>query len=84
MDSVWKDVLDRTSAFVKKPERFLNPEKRDDFQKSKILLKVLYDGAKMATSESVQASLKTLPELIIDDFDEEQVWAGVELQNSFT
>ena len=25
--------------------------------------------------------MKTLPELIIDDFDAEQVWAGVTLQN---
>lgn len=83
MESVWKDVLDRTSSFVKKPERFLNNESNDDFEKSKILLKVLYDGTKMATNDSVQASLKTLPELIIDEFDEEQVWAGVELQNSF-
>ena len=25
--------------------------------------------------------MKTLPELIVDDFDAEQVWAGVNLQN---
>ena len=25
--------------------------------------------------------MKTLPELIVDDFDAEQVWAGVDLQN---
>ena len=57
----------------------------DDFEKSKVLLKVFYDGVKLATaySETVEASLKTLPELIIEDFDEEQVWAGIELQNKF-
>ena len=57
----------------------------DDFEKSKVLLKVFYDGVKLATAytETAEASLKTLPELIIEDFDEEQVWAGIELQNKF-
>ena len=57
----------------------------DHFEKSKVLLKVFYDGVKLATAytETAEASLKTLPELIIEDFDEEQVWAGIELQNKF-
>lgn len=85
MESVWSDIIDRTKNFVKRPERFLNSDDPSDYEKSKILLKVLYDGAKLSTSESdsFQASVKTLPELVIEDFDEEQVWAGVELQNNY-
>ena len=86
MEAIWNDVALKTKKFVKKPERFLlkNADSKD-FEKSKILLKVFYDGVKLATScsDTVEASKKTLNELIIEDFDEEQVWAGVELQNKF-
>jgi hypothetical protein len=82
MDSLWKDVLCRTKIFVKQPERFLG-DASEDFEKSKILLKVLYDSTKLTEgSISELKSLRTLPELIIDDFDEEQVWTAVELQNA--
>ena len=85
MDSLWTDVASKTKNFVKKPQRFMLSKESDDFEKSKVLLKVFYDGVKLATAytETVEASLKTLPELIIEDFDEEQVWAGIELQNKF-
>ena len=82
MEVVWKDVHKRTKDFVKEPDRFLVEDKNgENFEKCKILLKVLYDGAKMATENCEILSTNTLPELIIEDFDEEQVWAGVELQN---
>ena len=85
METIWDDVRLRTKTFVKKPERFLLNKDSEDFEKSKILLKVFYDGVKMATgwSDGKEASQKTLQELIIEDFDEEQVWAGIELQNKF-
>ena len=40
--------------------------------------KVLYDVGKL----SEDSDAKTLPELLINNFDEEQVWAGLQLQNS--
>ena len=85
MDSVWLDVLSRTKSFVKHPERFLVSQDNNEFDKSKILLKVLYDASKIATgdSDSTQAMKNTLPELIINDFDEEQVWTAIDLQNEF-
>jgi len=85
METIWDDVRLRTKTFVKKPERFLLNKDSEDFEKSKILLKVFYDGVKLATgwSDGNEASQKTLQELIIEDFDEEQVWAGIELQNKF-
>ena len=83
MESLWADVIGRTKDFIKGPERFLVQDGDQDFEKSKILLKVLYDGAKMTSesSENFKSSKQTLPEMIIEDFDEEQVWTGVELQN---
>ena len=86
MEAIWNDVASKTKKFAKKPERFLlKTADSDDFEKSKILLKVFYDGVKLATSisDTPEASQKTLSELIIEDFDEEQVWAGIELQNKF-
>ena len=85
MDSVWVDVLSRTKTFVKHPERFLATKSNDEFDKSKILLKVLYDASKIATSDSdsTQAMKNTLPEMIISDFDEEQVWTAIDLQNEY-
>ena len=74
MEAIWNDVASRTKKFAKKPERFLlKTADSDDFEKSKILLKVFYDGVKLATSisDTPEASQKTLSELIIEDFDED-------------
>lgn len=46
----------------------------------KLLSKVLYDVGKI-TEETSQSQIDTLPELVIQGFDEEQVWAGIQLQN---
>ena len=85
--SIWpdKDVLTKTKSLVKQPERFIDTKGKDedDFEKSKILLKVLYDASKTGESDNAQASRNTLPELIINEFDEEQVWTAIELQNEF-
>ena len=44
--------------------------------------KVLYDVGKMTELyDQVGGEGSTLSELVIDEFDEEQVWAGIELQN---
>ena len=64
-------------TLVKKPEKFLH-NNQDLVESTKLLTKVLYDVTKLTEGE---ACPKTLPELIIEEFDCEQVWAGVELQN---
>ena len=78
MEDLWSDVADRVKDLSSKPEKFLEPSDAI-FEKTKILAKVLYDAAKLL--EDGKFKNITLPELIIEDFDEEQVWAGVELQN---
>ena len=79
MEDLWQDVAERVTDLNSKPEKFLEPSD-SIFQKTKILAKVLYDAAKIL--EDGKFKSVTLPELIIENFDEEQVWAGVELQNA--
>ena len=46
------------------------------------LKQAIYDGLQMQIGEEAgNKNNNMLPELIIDDFDEEQVWAGVEMLN---
>lgn len=47
--------------------------------KIKDLIKELYDFTKNNESQSYR---NTLPELIVENFDEEQIWQELELQNS--
>jgi U3 small nucleolar RNA-associated protein MPP10 len=80
MEAVPKILADSSKKFsglVKKPERFLHQDE-DLLESSKLLTKVVYDVSKLIEAEPCS---KTLPELIIDGFDCEQVWAGVEMQN---
>lgn len=45
-------------------------------------MKQLYDTTKSIETKSDNANDDTLPELIVQDFDEEQIWQELELQNS--
>lgn len=46
------------------------------------LLKDLYDSTKSVEKKSDQDNDDALPELIVKDFDEEQIWQELELQNA--
>jgi len=74
---ILEDTSNKVNAVVKKTEKFLN---QDDelFEKTKLLAKVVYDVTKLI---EVDTNKLTMPELIIDNFDSEQVWAGVQMQN---
>lgn len=84
------EALDQVTDLTSQPHMFLDPLNCDShFNKAKGITKVLYDATKLVEGECRLKSdhktdpdfMKTLPELIIDDFDAEQVWAGVTLQN---
>jgi U3 small nucleolar RNA-associated protein MPP10 len=45
-------------------------------------LKLLYDTTKKVEIKTNDVEDDTLPELIVEDFDEEQIWQELELQNS--
>jgi len=74
---ILEDTSNKVNAVIKKTEKFLN---QDDelFDKTKLLTKIVYDVSKLV---EVESSKLTMPELIIDNFDCEQVWAGVQMQN---
>jgi len=74
---ILEDTSNKVNAVIKKTEKFLN---QDDelFDRTKLLTKIVYDVSKLV---EVESSKLTMPELIIDNFDCEQVWAGVQMQN---
>ena len=77
LPQILKDTSNKISSITKKPESFLTQDV-SLYEKSRLFTKVLYDISKLVETSS---SRSTLPELIIENFDPEQVWAGVELQN---
>lgn len=46
------------------------------------MLKQLYDTTKLIEKKNDNSKNDALPELIVKDFDEEQIWQELELQNS--
>lgn len=78
MECVLSQARSRVAGMAKRPDKFLE-EQPDIFQAAKVVAKVVYDCAK--ANEADEGGLDTLPELVIEGFDEEQVWAGVEMQN---
>ena len=63
------DSNKKFSALVKRPEKLLLKE-HDLIDRTKLLTKVIYDVSKLLEPSPC---LKTLPELIVDGFDCEQV-----------
>lgn len=57
--------------------RFIRYQKKKE-NDIKILLKTIYDHGKQA--EEKRRRDKALPELLIQDMDEEQIWQQIELQ----
>ncbi|XP_063370209.1 U3 small nucleolar ribonucleoprotein protein MPP10 [Cydia amplana] len=77
-----EDILDKFNTFTEKPVKFLTVQKdvKDDITS---LVKSLYDLTK---SEEIGDGTKrkgpALPKLIVKDFDEEQIWQQIDLQNT--
>ncbi|XP_035456849.2 U3 small nucleolar ribonucleoprotein protein MPP10 [Spodoptera frugiperda] len=78
---VLEDITGKFNSFTEKPVKFLavQSDLKDDI---KNLVKSLYDYTK--TQETVDKKVKkaALPEMIVQDFDEEQIWQQIELQNT--
>lgn len=78
MAEFWDNCSERLFDICQRPEKFLECDS-ELLNKAKILTKDFYDNVKKV--ENGKYNKITLPELIIDNFDEEQIWTGVELQN---
>lgn len=78
---VLEDITAKFNSFTEKPVKFLavQSDLKNDI---KNLVKSLYDYTK--TQETVDKKVKkaALPEMIVQDFDEEQIWQQIELQNT--
>ena len=66
---ILEDSNKKFSALVKRPERLLEKD-RDLIERTKLLTKVIYDVSKLLEPSPCH---RTLPELIVDGFDCEQV-----------
>ncbi|XP_034244529.1 U3 small nucleolar ribonucleoprotein protein MPP10 [Thrips palmi] len=67
-------------SFTKKCETYVSANEKTA-RDIKCFLKALYGSVKEAETADGLSSGETLPELIIDNFDEEQIWQELELQN---
>ncbi|KAG6459701.1 U3 small nucleolar ribonucleoprotein protein MPP10 [Manduca sexta] len=75
------NIIDKFNTFTEKPVKFLTTQKeiKDDI---KNLVKSLYDYTKAQEKSERKKKKGALSELIVEDFDEEQIWQQIELQNS--
>ncbi|XP_063630287.1 U3 small nucleolar ribonucleoprotein protein MPP10 [Cydia splendana] len=77
-----EDILDKFNTFTEKPVKFLTVQKdvKDDITS---LVKSLYDFTKSEEfSDGKKRKGSALPKLIVKDFDEEQIWQQIDLQNA--
>ncbi|KAJ8707334.1 hypothetical protein PYW08_010586 [Mythimna loreyi] len=75
-------IIDEFNVFTDKPVKFLTVQSdlKDDIKK---LVKSLYDYTKTEeTVDNKKVKKATLPELIVEHLDEEQIWQQIELQNT--
>ncbi|XP_077295486.1 U3 small nucleolar ribonucleoprotein MPP10-like [Arctopsyche grandis] len=72
------EILQHFGSVTTKPENFLSVQE-NLYEPVKQLTKTIYDLTK--NDETRLSSSNALPELIIKDFDAEQIWQELELQN---
>lgn len=74
-------VIEQFNVLTDKPVKFLavQNELKDDI---KSLVKSLYDFTKSQDKKSKKPKKGALPELIVQDLDEEQIWQEIDLQNN--
>jgi len=75
--NILEDAANKINALVKRTDKFLLKDE-EIYERTKLLTKVVYDVSKLIETESIS---NTMPELVIDNFDCEQVWAGIQMQN---
>lgn len=76
-----EDIITKFDSFTHKPAKFLTVQE-DAKDGIKNLVKSLYDFTKSQDKPAKKSKTKALPELIVNDFDEEQIWQQIELQNT--
>ncbi|XP_074649601.1 U3 small nucleolar ribonucleoprotein MPP10-like isoform X2 [Tubulanus polymorphus] len=77
---VLENVDKNLQKYTDKPEIFLSTQKTVE-KGMKSCTKELYDFMKEFDSAADSNSTDALPELIVENFDDEQIWQEIELQN---
>ncbi|XP_026493569.2 U3 small nucleolar ribonucleoprotein protein MPP10 [Vanessa tameamea] len=76
-----QNMIDKFSTLTEKPVKYLTVQ--DDIKKDiKNLVKSLYDFTKSQEQENKTKQNQALKKIIVNDFDEEQIWQQIEIQNS--
>lgn len=75
------EIIDKFNTLTQKPVKFLTVQ-NDLKEDIKNLVKSLYDYTKSQENSGKKDKKSALPELIVKDFDEEQIWQEIELQNT--
>ncbi|XP_068140893.1 U3 small nucleolar ribonucleoprotein protein MPP10 [Drosophila tropicalis] len=77
MSNVFKEIAENFDILTQHPDRFLKPqpEKIEDIQQ---LIQQTYA---VSISGDVENKSELLPELIMEDMDEEQIWQQMEIRN---
>lgn len=74
-------VIEKFNSFTDEPVKFLAVQS-DVKEDIKSLVKSLYDFTKTQDKDTKKSKKGALPELIVQDLDEEQIWQEIELQNN--
>lgn len=74
-------IIDKFSTLTEKPVKYLTVQE-DIKEDVKNLVKSLYDFTKTQEQKDKSKKSQALPHIIVKDFDEEQIWQQIELQNS--
>lgn len=74
------EIIDKFNTLTQKPAKFLTVQE-DLKEDIKNLVKSLYDYTKLQENGGEKEKKSALSELIVKDFDEEQIWQQIELQN---
>lgn len=75
------EIIDKFNTLTQKPVKFLTVQE-DLKEDIKNLIKSLYDYTKTQENRGKLEKKTALQELIVKDFDEEQIWQEIELQNT--
>lgn len=75
------EIIDKFNTLTQKPVKFLTIQV-DLKEDIKNLVKTLYDYSKSQEYVGTKENKSALPELIVKDFDEEQIWQEIELKNT--
>ncbi|KAG8192537.1 hypothetical protein JTE90_015172 [Oedothorax gibbosus] len=79
LNHMFENVFEKFESLTNKPEQFLKPAS-DQSLSFKNVTKELYNAIYQA-NQLTDLQSKALPKLLIDGFDEEQIWQQIELQN---